>query len=253
MEELPKHPDVARIFTQLLDTLGMNAAQFARKIGSTPQAVSNYMVGRNEPGRKMLALIIEAYPNIDAGWLATGVGEPFPNGKFLQLPAPVPSEARAAGVVVEEPRLTYATAPVEPALAVRLMEELADCQKQNRLDLARAQKDFREDLNASGRTWQYTVDRMKETSDGQAAEIVRLRAENGELRAYAGLDLPSVREVPAAPALAPAPVPTSAPIGFGRPQPHGAEMHAVPGGLYDASFHRLPTAEAEPCPLRLAA
>ena len=95
MEENPKHPDVARIFTQLLDTLDMNAAQFARKIGSTPQAVSNYMVGRNEPGRKMLALIIEAYPNIDAAWLATGAGEPFPNGRVrAQLPPPVPSEAR---------------------------------------------------------------------------------------------------------------------------------------------------------------
>lgn len=94
MEEPPKHPDVARIFTQLLDAVGMNAAQFARKIGSTPQAVSNYMVGRNEPGRKMLALIIEAYPNIDASWLATGMGEPFPNGKFSQLPPAVPSEAK---------------------------------------------------------------------------------------------------------------------------------------------------------------
>lgn len=95
MEEPPKHPDVARIFTQLLDTLGMNAAQFARKIGSTPQAVSNYMVGRNEPGRKMLALIIEAYPNIDAAWLASGKGEPFPNGRVLAHGKPT-GEARTA-------------------------------------------------------------------------------------------------------------------------------------------------------------
>ena len=207
---------------------------------------------KSAPSLETLARLNAAFPDVSMEWLISGTGSMLRDGRAL-TPAPVPSEVRAASVVVEEPRLAYAPAPVEPALAVRLMEELADCQKQNRLDLARAQKDFREDLNASGRTWQYTVDRMKETSDGQAAEIVRLRAENGELRAYAGLDLPSVREVPAAPALAPAPVPTSAPIGFGRPQPQGAEMHAVPGGLYDASFHRLPTAEAEPCPLRLAA
>lgn len=91
MEELPKHPDVARIFTRLLDSVGLNAAQFARKIGSTPQAISNYMVGRNEPGRKMLAQIIAAYPTIDAAWLASGKGEPFPAGVYNQLPPPVPN------------------------------------------------------------------------------------------------------------------------------------------------------------------
>ena len=237
----------------LPDLLGYDSpAALAKAMGLDPNTMRKAMQGPSKPSFDTIEAITKKHPKLNPDWLLLGTGSMLRDGRTL-TPAPVPSEARAAGVVVEEPRLTYATAPVEPALAVRLMEELADCQKQNRLDLARAQKDFREDLNASGRTWQYTVDRMKETSDGQAAEIVRLRAENGELRAYAGLDLPSVREVPAAPALAPAPVPTSAPIGFGRPQPQGAEMHAVPGGLYDASFHRLPTAEAEPCPLRLAA
>lgn len=94
MEESPKHPDVAAIFGRLLEAVGLNAAQFARKIGSTPQAVSNYVVGRNEPGRKMLAQIIEAYPNISAAWLTTGIGEPFPGGQFSQLPAPLPPAIR---------------------------------------------------------------------------------------------------------------------------------------------------------------
>jgi len=114
MEEPPKHPDVARIFTRLLESVGLNARQFAQKIGSTPQAISNYMVGRNEPGRKMLAQIIEAYPNIDAAWLTTGEGEPFPNGRHNEKGVSV-AHTRAHG----EARATAhpTVQPVEKELA----------------------------------------------------------------------------------------------------------------------------------------
>lgn len=134
MEEPPKHPDVARIFTRLLESVGLNAAQFARKIGSTPQAISNYMVGRNEPGRKMLAQIIEAYPNIDAAWLATGEGEPFPTGRVLAHAKPS-GEARATAHPTVQPtdkELTSGTAtgpymydedPVVQQLLIRLAEK----------------------------------------------------------------------------------------------------------------------------------
>ena len=80
MEEPPKHPAVAALFSQLLTATGLNAAGLAKKLDITPQAISNYVVGRNEPGRKMMAAIIKAFPAINAVWLATGEGEPFPNG-----------------------------------------------------------------------------------------------------------------------------------------------------------------------------
>jgi transcriptional regulator with XRE-family HTH domain len=244
MEELSKHPDVARIFTRLLESVGLNAAQFARKIGSTPQAISNYMVGRNEPGRKMLAQIIEAFPRIDAAWLATGEGEPFPEGRHLSL-----------ANVAEEPTARYApAAPVaDPALAVQLVAELADCQKQNRLDLARAQREFREDLVASSKTWQYTVDRMADTIAEQREQIRTLQDEIHDLRLRAGLRFPTAAEAELIELQARNARAGSAPIGFGKSQPQGAEMHATPGGLHEQSFPWLPAAETEPSPLSIAA
>jgi len=104
MEEPPKHPAVAALFTELLAATNLNAAGLAKKLDITPQAISNYVVGRNEPGRKMMAAIIKAFPAINAVWLATGEGEPFPNGvhgrpapaKALPIPvAPAPAVAEA--------------------------------------------------------------------------------------------------------------------------------------------------------------
>jgi len=108
MEEQPKHPDVAAMFNQLLDVLDLNAAQFAKRIGSAPQVISNYMRGSNEPGRKVLALIIKAYPNIDAAWLATGEGNPFPDGRFPTRPMPVPNELKEVAAQQHAQSLTPA-------------------------------------------------------------------------------------------------------------------------------------------------
>ena len=88
MEEPPKHPAVAALFSQLLAATNLNAAGLAKKLDITPQAISNYVVGRNEPGRKMMAAIIKAFPTINAIWLATGEGEPFPNGVHGRPAAP---------------------------------------------------------------------------------------------------------------------------------------------------------------------
>jgi hypothetical protein len=95
MEEPPKHPGVAAMFSELLTKTGLNAAGLAKKLGITPQAVSNYIVGRNEPGRKMIAAIIKAFPAVNAVWLATGEGEPFPNGVHGRAYMPGASDAPA--------------------------------------------------------------------------------------------------------------------------------------------------------------
>lgn len=97
MDPTPKHPDVAAMFSRLLQELGISGNQLAVALGTSQQAISNYTSGRNKPGREMLAAISKQYPAIDALWLITGEGDPFPNGRYnekrtAQLPPPVPSK-----------------------------------------------------------------------------------------------------------------------------------------------------------------
>lgn len=88
MEAPPKHPDVAEQFGALLRALAISGNQLAVALGTSQQAISNYTSGRNKPGREILATIAKKYPAISLSWLLTGEGEPFPNGRYNEKPAP---------------------------------------------------------------------------------------------------------------------------------------------------------------------
>ena len=86
MEDLPKHPEVAMIFARLLAELGISGNQLAKALNTSQQVISGYASGRTNPGREMIAAIIQRYPAINAAWLVTGQGEPFPEGRYNQKP-----------------------------------------------------------------------------------------------------------------------------------------------------------------------
>lgn len=106
MEDEPKHPDVAAIFTRLLSELRLSPTQFAKSLEpqTTQQTIQTYTSGKRAPGSKLLASIIKKYPAINAVWLMTGEGEPFPNGRFGKKEPMVPGgEVNERGNVVRQP------------------------------------------------------------------------------------------------------------------------------------------------------
>lgn len=126
MEEPPKHPAVAALFAELLTATKLNAAGLAKKLGITPQAISNYIVGRNEPGRKMMAAIIKAFPAINAVWLATGEGQPFPNGVHGEKrPAPASAAPPAPSVETEPDTTPASMVPVIEAIPAKKLNPVA--------------------------------------------------------------------------------------------------------------------------------
>ena len=53
---------------------GGNGSGMARKIGKTPQQVSNYLSGANVPSADVLEAVAGAYPAVSPTWLLTGKG-----------------------------------------------------------------------------------------------------------------------------------------------------------------------------------
>ena len=122
MDDPVKHPEVAAIFTRLLAELGLSGNQLARALGTSQQVISGYASGRTNPGREMIACIIDRYPAISAAWLVTGIGDPFPAGRFNERPAPAPEPA---------PDYTSAEGTGLAAVNIILKEQIADLRKQN--------------------------------------------------------------------------------------------------------------------------
>ena len=57
----------------------LTSAEFADRLGIKRSNLSHVLSGRNKPGIDFLAKIIEAYPNVNAAWLITGIQQ---NGNF---------------------------------------------------------------------------------------------------------------------------------------------------------------------------
>lgn len=112
MEDPPKYSEVAVIFGRLLSELGLSGNQLAKSLGTSQQVVSGYTSGRRNPGREMIAAIIKRYPAINAVWLVTGQGDPFPGGVFNQKPVLAPVA------------LTSGAATIEAATSVMLQEQM---------------------------------------------------------------------------------------------------------------------------------
>ncbi len=100
--------DTQQRFEKLLEYSGLNAAQFAVRIGTkTKQAVYELQKGRTHSfSRTMMSKITKAFPEINSVWLLTGEGE------MLRQPSPASSHADAPAL---EGKPIFVTAGEEPA------------------------------------------------------------------------------------------------------------------------------------------
>lgn len=57
---------------RFLDDQGMNARQFAERLGVQASSVSHVLTGRNKPGVDFLEKLLRAFPEADVHWLITG-------------------------------------------------------------------------------------------------------------------------------------------------------------------------------------
>lgn len=62
---------------ELMDSLQINAAQFAEEIGVQRSSISHFLSGRNNPSLDVIRKILTAYPKVNADWLIFGEGEMF--------------------------------------------------------------------------------------------------------------------------------------------------------------------------------
>ena len=157
METTPKHPEVALIFTRLLAELRLSGSQLAKSLQTSQQVINGYTSGRTSPGREMFAAIIRRYPAINAAWLATGAGEPFPTGRFNEKPAP------------DEPTPTPPAAPAAAAglpfsgdVLDKLLNQINSAAQQHREELATLKKEHKANLAAHVRLMQAAANVMAE-------------------------------------------------------------------------------------------
>lgn len=59
--------------SKFIDNLGMNKKRFADEIGMSPQSISNYCAGRNQPKPKLLETLVQRF-GANREWLMTGSG-----------------------------------------------------------------------------------------------------------------------------------------------------------------------------------
>jgi hypothetical protein len=224
---------------------GKGVPEVARKAGLDPNTLRIALrPAASKPSYDTITAILKGYPVLSAEWLLLGTGEMLKwGGKPAELVTPHIAPA-------EEPRVSYASVMAEPPIVAELRAELADCQKQYRADLKQARIEAREDLTASSNTWQYTVNRMKDTIDQQLAQIAALQAENHELKLRAGLRFPTAAEAKLMEQQGPPPAKRVKGLkNYEEDLPQGAEMTLVRG---ESGFPRLPEFDAE-SPLRIAA
>lgn len=158
METSPKHPEVALIFTRLLSELRLSGSQLAKSLQTSQQVINGYTSGRTSPGREMFAAIIRRYPAINAAWLATGAGEPFPTGRFNEKPAPPPDEPTPPAA----PAAAAVIAPLAGDVLDKLLNQINSAAQQHREELAALKKEHKANLNGTIRLMQASANIMAE-------------------------------------------------------------------------------------------
>ena len=69
----------------------VNAAELADRIGVQRSNVSHILNGRNYPGAQFIEKLLNAFPELDAGWLLTGHGSMLKGqGSFQKAPPEKP-------------------------------------------------------------------------------------------------------------------------------------------------------------------
>ena len=67
---------------QLIDYKGITAGVLAEKLEVQRSNVSHILNGRNKPGAAFLEKLLLLYPDINARWLLTGIGEMLTDSDF---------------------------------------------------------------------------------------------------------------------------------------------------------------------------
>jgi len=66
--------------------LSVNAADLADKIGVQRSNISHILNGRNLPSSQFIEKLLNAYPELDAGWLLTGKGQMLKSPPAAAIP-----------------------------------------------------------------------------------------------------------------------------------------------------------------------
>ncbi len=77
--------------SQLIKTMKLSASQFADEIGVQRSSVSHVLSGRNKPSLDFVTKIMMAYPDVNADWLLTGMGNMYSDESSPQLETGMPS------------------------------------------------------------------------------------------------------------------------------------------------------------------
>ena len=69
--------DLSQRFIFAMDKVNVTAYRLAKMTGIAEGTFSHIKTGRNEPSRKILEVFLHHFPQINAAWLYTGIGEMF--------------------------------------------------------------------------------------------------------------------------------------------------------------------------------
>jgi transcriptional regulator with XRE-family HTH domain len=65
---------------KIIEDKNLSPSNFADEVGLNRAVVSHILHGRNKPGLENLQRILATYPDINPGWLISGVGPMYVNG-----------------------------------------------------------------------------------------------------------------------------------------------------------------------------
>lgn len=72
-------------FLLLISHLGLNTAEFERRIGVSGGTISKGCEGKNGPTASIFLKVFKKYPTVNIHWLITGTGEMLLNGSVSQV------------------------------------------------------------------------------------------------------------------------------------------------------------------------
>lgn len=65
---------------KIIEDKNLSPSNFADEVGLNRAVVSHILHGRNKPGLENLQRILATYPDINPGWLISGIGSMYLNG-----------------------------------------------------------------------------------------------------------------------------------------------------------------------------
>ncbi|HET9570091.1 MAG TPA: helix-turn-helix transcriptional regulator [Bacteroidales bacterium] len=66
---------------KIIEDKNLSPSNFADEVGLNRAVVSHILHGRNKPGLENLQRILSTYPDINPGWLISGIGSMYIDGK----------------------------------------------------------------------------------------------------------------------------------------------------------------------------